>query len=74
MTARQCLETDPEAINARNCTALCTQACSTAGMYGQAFAARLQHICDAVLEIEAVSDESDVVQLIPDPARYFGLR
>ena len=50
--------------------ALRTQACSTAGMYGQAFATRLQHVCDAVLELEAVSDESDVVQLIPDPARY----
>ena len=31
---------------------------------------RLQHLCDAVIALEAVAEDSSVVKLAPDPARY----
>ena len=42
-----------------------------AGFYPASFCARLQHLCDAVLELEAVSDASSVTRLVSDPARCF---
>lgn len=32
-------------------------------------AVRLQHLCDAVIALEAVAEDSGVVKLAPDPAR-----
>ncbi len=41
----------------------------SAGFYPASFAVRLQHIADAVIELEAVSDASSVTRLVPDAAR-----
>ena len=41
-----------------------------AELYSGSFAVRLQHLCDAVLQLEAVSDASSVVRLAPDPTRH----
>lgn len=34
---------------------------------------RLQHLCDAVIALEAVAEDSSVVKLAPDPARFVDL-
>ena len=41
-----------------------------AGLYSPSLTARLAHLCDAVIGLEAVRDDSDIVRLIPEPARY----
>ena len=40
-----------------------------AGLYGPSLAMRLAHLCDTVVGLEAVRDDSDIVRLIPEPAR-----
>lgn len=45
----------------------------TAGLYSASLTARLAHLCDTVIGLEAVRDDSDIVRLIPEPARYFVL-
>ena len=40
-----------------------------AGLYPASFGVRLQHMADAVVELEAVSDASSVTRLVPDSAR-----
>ena len=42
----------------------------TAGLYSSSLTARLAHLCDSVIGLEAVRDDSDIVRLIPEPARY----
>ena len=44
--------------------------CMRAGFYPTSFSARLQHLCDAVLDLEAVSDTSSVTRLVSDPSRW----
>lgn len=41
----------------------------SAGFYPASFAVRLQHLADAVIELQAVSDASSVTRLVPDSAR-----
>jgi len=41
-----------------------------AGLYSPSLAMRLAHLCDTVVGLEAVRDDSDIVRLIPEPARY----
>ena len=40
-----------------------------AEVYSPSVAVRLQHLCDAVIALEAVAEDSGVVKLAPDPAR-----
>ena len=40
-----------------------------AGLYSPSLAMRLAHLCDTVVGLEAVRDDSDIVRLIPEPAR-----
>lgn len=42
-----------------------------AGLYSPSLTARLAHLCDTVIGLEAVRDDSDIVRLIPEPARYW---
>ena len=42
----------------------------SAGFYAASFAVRLQHLADAVVELEAVSDASSLTRLVPDSARW----
>jgi hypothetical protein len=39
------------------------------GLYSPSFAAALQHLGDVVVSLETLADDSDVYQLLPDPAR-----
>jgi hypothetical protein len=39
------------------------------GLYSPSFAASLQHLGDVVVSLETLGDDSDVYQLLPDPAR-----
>lgn len=39
-----------------------------AGMCSPGFQLRLQHLCDAVLSFETISDDSELFQLLPDAA------
>lgn len=41
-----------------------------ADVYSPSVAMRLQHLCDAVIALEAVAEDSSVVKLAPDPARF----
>ena len=41
-----------------------------AGLYSSSLTARLAHLCDTVVGLEAVRDDSDIVRVIPEPARY----
>ena len=41
-----------------------------AGLYSSSLTARLAHLCDTVIGLEAVRDDSDIVRVIPEPARY----
>ena len=41
-----------------------------AGLYSPSLTARLAHLCDTVIGLEAVRDDADIVRLIPEPARY----
>ena len=41
-----------------------------ADMFSGSLGARLQHLCDSVVQLEAVSEASSVVRLVPDPARF----
>ena len=41
-----------------------------AGLYSPSLTLRLAHLCDTVVRLEAVRDDSDIVRLIPEPARY----
>ncbi len=41
-----------------------------AGLYSPSLTMRLAHLCDTVVGLEAVRDDSDIVRLIPEPARY----
>ena len=40
-----------------------------AGLYPPGVAARLAHLADAVLEVQALRDDSGLVRLAADPAR-----
>lgn len=40
-----------------------------AGLYSSSLTMRLAHLCDCVVGLEAVRDDSDIVRLIPEPAR-----
>lgn len=42
---------------------------SLAGLYSPSFTAALQHLGDVVVSLETLADDSDVYQLLPDPAR-----
>ncbi|KAL3163286.1 hypothetical protein ABBQ32_009681 [Trebouxia sp. C0010 RCD-2024] len=44
-----------------------------AGLYSSSLTARLAHLCDTVIGLEAVRDDSDIVRLIPEPASCCGL-
>ena len=47
-----------------------TELCSmSAGLYSSSLTARLAHLCDTVIGLEAVRDDSDIVCVIPEPAR-----
>ena len=43
--------------------------CVPAGLYSSSLIARLAHLCDTVVGLEAVRDDSDIVRVIPEPAR-----
>ena len=40
------------------------------GVLSASLVMRLQHMCDAVLALEAVQDDSPAVRLLSDPDRY----
>lgn len=40
-----------------------------AGMYSESFQAQLQHLCDIVLCVQSLADNSDIYRLLPDPTR-----
>ena len=42
---------------------------AAAGLYSLSLTLRLAHLCDTVVGLEAVRDDSDIVRLIPEPAR-----
>lgn len=42
----------------------------TTELYAGSLGARLQHLSDVVIQLEAVSESSSVVRLAPDPARW----
>ncbi|KAK9825219.1 hypothetical protein WJX74_000929 [Apatococcus lobatus] len=44
-----------------------------AEVYSSSAAMRLQHLCDAVIALEAVAEDSSVVKLAPDPASCVAL-
>ena len=44
-----------------------------AGCHSVSLAARLQHICDAVVAVKAVRDDSSLVSLVPESASVCGL-
>ncbi|KAL0026942.1 hypothetical protein WJX79_001211 [Trebouxia sp. C0005] len=44
-----------------------------AGLYSSSLTMRLAHLCDCVVGLEAVRDDSDIVRLIPEPASCCGL-
>ncbi|KAL0050026.1 hypothetical protein WJX82_003004 [Trebouxia sp. C0006] len=44
-----------------------------AGLYSPSLTLRLAHLCDTVVRLEAVRDDSDIVRLIPEPASCCGL-
>ncbi|DBA95005.1 TPA: hypothetical protein ACH3X1_002526 [Trebouxia sp. C0004] len=44
-----------------------------AGLYTPSLTMRLAHLCDTVVGLEAVRDDSDIVRLIPEPASCCGL-
>lgn len=48
---------------------LLKKCCGLVDLYGDAFAERLMHLSDAVLVLEAVKDDSEILGVIPDPAR-----
>lgn len=39
-------------------------------MYSESFQAQLQHLCDIVLCVQSLADNSDIYRLLPDPTRY----
>jgi hypothetical protein len=41
----------------------------TAGMYSESFQVQLQHLCDIVLCVQSLADNSDIHRLLPDPTR-----
>lgn len=43
-----------------------------AGMYSESFQTQLQHLCDIVLCVQSLADNSDIYRLLPDPTRYAG--
>lgn len=48
---------------------LSTMVWVSAGLYCSSLATRLTHLCDTVIGLEAVRDNSDIVRIIPDAAR-----
>lgn len=58
------------AIRDRRCAAMVS---FPAGLYSLSLTLRLAHLCDTVVGLEAVRDDSDIVRLIPEPASCCGL-
>ena len=52
------------ALQDASCAAVVT---CPAALLSEACAARLRHLCDAVLALEALADDADVARLVPDP-------
>ena len=40
-----------------------------AGLYSTSLGCRLAHLCDMVIGLEALRDDSDIVRMLPEPAR-----
>jgi hypothetical protein len=52
-----------------DCAALARLPCPSTGLFPEAWVARLQHLCDAVVSLETLADDSDVYRLVPDQTR-----
>ena len=53
----------------QNVSACLNASHAAAGLYSLSLTLRLAHLCDTVVGLEAVRDDSDIVRLIPEPAR-----
>jgi hypothetical protein len=54
-------------VSAHAAVSMC--ASSSAGELSASDALRLQHLCDAVIALEAVRDDSGIARMVPDPSR-----